>query len=69
MLFNRDIEPSCSYCEKGVRLNAEHVACLKCGVVSSGSSCRHFKYDPLRRIPPRPDSIRKGDYKEEDFVL
>lgn len=69
MLFNKKIEPSCSYCAKGVRLDDEQVACKRCGIVSSGSQCSRFKYDPLKRMPSKPVSLNTDRYSEQDFVL
>ena len=69
MLFNKKIEPSCSYCTKGVRLDEEQVACARCGIVSSYSQCSHFKYDPLKRTPSKHISIKTDKYSEQDFVL
>ncbi|WP_370814035.1 hypothetical protein [Butyricicoccus pullicaecorum] len=31
-------------------------------------ACRAFRYDPLRRIPPKPAVIR-GRFSDEDFTL
>lgn len=69
MLFNKKIEPSCSYCARGTRLNDTEVACLRCGIVSAGGSCRHFKYDPLRREPAHPVLLDTGKFSDEDFSL
>lgn len=69
MLFNKDIEPSCSYCKFGNKISAEEVACIKKGVVSSGYFCRKFKYDPLRREPPIYKLIDTDNLSEEDFEL
>jgi len=69
MLFNKKIEPSCSYCSKGVRINDREVACLRRGVVNAGGSCSKFRYDPLRRQPARPGNISAGKFSEKDFTL
>ena len=69
MLFNKKIEPSCSYCKFGKRVSTEEVACIKKGVVSSGASCRRFKYDPLLREPSAPVLIKNGCFSEDDFKL
>ena len=69
MLFNRKIDPSCSYCRNGVRINERQVACLRRGVVSAGGSCSKFKYDPLRREPAHPVELGKSGYSEKDFAL
>lgn len=69
MLFVKDIEPRCAYCEWGSSLNEEQVACLKKGIVSAAGSCRKFRYDPLRRVPPKPLRADFSKWKDEDFVL
>lgn len=69
MLFNKKIEPSCSYCRFGSRMNDTQVACLKKGVVSSGGSCSKFKYDPLKREPAHPGGVKTEGLSEKDFEL
>ena len=54
MLFQKDIEPRCCYCQRGTQLDEEQILCVKKGVVSPGGSCRAFRYDPLKRVPPPP---------------
>ena len=69
MLFAKKIEPRCSYCQRGTCLDEERVICLKRGVVSSGGHCRAFRYDPLKRVPPKPAALELGRLRDEDFVL
>jgi len=52
-LFQKKIEPRCTYCARGRALSEDQVICDRKGVMSAGSSCRSFKYDPLKRVPPR----------------
>ena len=47
----------------------KEVACLKRGIVSSGGSCRKFKYDPLKRKPPMPAVLDTSVYEQKDFEL
>lgn len=68
MLFRRDIEPRCAYCERGTRVNDTEIRCGRRGSVSPGDSCAAFRYDPLKRIPPRPATLRRK-FKPEDFSL
>ena len=68
-LFQKKIEPRCAYCARGRQLGEEQVVCPKKGVMSAGSHCRAFQYDPLKRVPPRPASLSTGGYSEEDFHL
>ncbi len=69
MLFKKDIEPRCAYCRRGAVLDEERVMCMKRGVTSAADSCSRFKYDPLKRIPPKPISADFSHLKEEDFSL
>ena len=69
MLFRKKIDPRCAYCAKGIRLSDEEVACVKCGIVAAEHHCGAFRYDPLKRVPPRPVKLKTGDLKQEDFDL
>ena len=61
MLFRKDIEPRCAYCAQGVR--------MKKGIVAAENHCFRFRYDPLKRVPPRPAQLSTDGLKEEDFSL
>lgn len=69
MLFAKKVEPRCAYCLRGTTLNENQVICRKKGVVSPGEHCRGFRYDPLKRIPPKHIIPEFGKLKEEDFSL
>ena len=69
MLFDKKMEPRCAYCQRCAPLDEETVMCLKKGVVAAGSHCRSFKYDPLKRVPPRPAAPDFSRLKDEDFTL
>ena len=69
MLFRKDIDPRCAYCKRGQQLNEREVACVKRGVVPVEHACRLFRYDPLKRVPPRPAALDTGRLSEEDFSL
>ena len=69
MLFRKDIEPRCAYCAQGVRINETQVACVKNGIVAAANHCFRFRYDPLKRVPPRPAQLSTDGLKEEDFSL
>ena len=68
-LFQKKIEPRCAYCVRGQMLSEDQVACPKKGVMSPGSSCRAFKYDPLKRVPPRPAKLTASGLTDADFSL
>ena len=54
MLFRKDIDPRCAYCARGSHISDDKVACVKRGIVLPEDRCSAFKYDPLKRVPPRP---------------
>ena len=67
MLFQKNIEPRCTYCQRGTPLDEEKILCTKQGVVAPGGSCRSFKYDPLKRVPEPHiftalPCLEEGDY-------
>lgn len=68
-LFQKKIEPRCVYCARSRALSEDQVVCDKKGVMSAGSHCRAFKYDPLKRVPPRPVKADFSGLKDEDFTL
>ena len=69
MLFQNAIEPRCAYCRRGAQIGDTHVMCLKKGIVSAGGQCRRFRYDPLKRVPPKPVVLDFSRFSEEDFSL
>ena len=69
MLFRRDIEPNCAYCERGTRGGDGEIVCARRGTVAADYHCKSFRYDPLKRVPPRPASLKLGKFRESDFSL
>lgn len=69
MLFRKKIEPSCSYCMHGAKLDDGQVLCSKKGTVSADGKCFSFRYDPIKRIPARPKALDFTKYDNEDFSL
>ncbi len=68
-LLRKNIEPRCTYCAKGSPMaDGERILCRRKGVMNGSGHCSHFSYDPLRRIPPKPASIR-GAFTKADFSL
>ena len=68
MLFRRDIEPNCAYCERGERVSDTEIYCARQGTVAADHHCKAFRYDPLKRIPPRPATLKRK-FRESDFSL
>ena len=55
MIFSKEIEKICAYCEHGRPiLGTQDIICAKKGLVKADFGCARFLYTPLRRIPPRP---------------
>ena len=69
MLFEKDIEPRCAYCKRGSLLGEDQVMCLKRGIMSAAGSCRAFRYDPLKRVPPKPLHPDFSKLRDEDVGL
>lgn len=57
MLFQKNIEPRCTYCQRGTPLDEEKILCTKQGVVAPGgaaapssttpsSGCRRRRWHP-----------------------
>lgn len=55
MVFSKEIEKICAYCEHGRPiLGTDDVICSKKGLKKADHHCRKFLYTPLRRTPPAP---------------
>ncbi len=68
-LFRKNIEPRCAYCAKGSAISEREVICQRKGIVAAEFHCRAFRYDPLKRVPPRPVKLETSRLTEEDFKL
>ncbi len=53
MLFRKEIPRFCACCEHAVPLDASVLLCRRYGVVHAQHVCRHYRYDPTKRLPPR----------------
>lgn len=69
MLFRKKIIRACSYCERGTAMNEDQVLCIKRGIVSADGSCRKFRYNPCKRIPPKMKALDLHKYDDTDFTL
>ena len=69
MLFRKDIEPRCAYCARAGRAGDGEVVCSRKGIVPEDGRCRRFKYDPLKRVPPRPGQLVTRGIKDEDLAF
>lgn len=69
MLFRKNIEPRCAYCTYAAPAEEGTVICRKKGIRMETDKCRKFKYDPLKRVPPRPVNLDFTKYDERDYSL
>ena len=69
MLFRKDIEPRCAYCKFAKNAEPGTVICRKKGIRPESEACRRFRYDPLRRVPPRPTLPDFSKYDDRDYSL
>lgn len=57
-LFGVNISPACKHCEHTLQsFDNDTMLCEKRGVVSKTHKCRHFIYDPLKRVPQKPKPL------------
>ena len=69
MLFRKKIERYCAYCSFAGKIDEETMICQKCGIVPSTHQCRRFRYDPLKRVPPKAKSEDFSRFDKKDFSL
>lgn len=69
MLFRKSIDRYCSYCQFAGRIDGERMICQHCGIVPDSHHCRRFRYDPLKRVPPRPRTQPVSVPEDTDFSL
>ena len=50
-------------------MNEEMMLCAKKGIVQPCDDCRKFRYDPFKRVPPKPKALDFSKYEEDDFSL
>lgn len=69
MLFQRHIEPSCTYCFYGTDLGYDAIACVKRGIMAGYGSCGSFRYEPTKRVPEIVPALKVTGFSKEDFLL
>ena len=52
-----------------MNLSEHQLLCIKHGVVADSYSCRKYRYDPCKRVPPCVKAPDFDKYKDEDFNL
>lgn len=69
MLFRKDIVPYCGYCKHALSAEEGFVICKKKGIMAESQKCRRFRYNPLRRVPPKPALQDFTKYDDRDYSL
>lgn len=69
MLFRKNMERRCAYCEYGTLLQDEKVCCKRKGVKDAQDSCIFFTYDPTKRVPKKAKAVDFAKYEEYDYSL
>lgn len=69
MLFRKKIDQNCTYCTHCAILDNGIILCSKKGFVTSDKKCCAFRYDPCKRIPPKPKALDFAKYDQEDYSL
>ena len=66
--FNKALPHYCEYCINGrVSEFSDEVLCSKKGITHRKDCCRHYKYDPLSRMPKKAELNK--NYSAEDFSI
>ncbi|MBE6925342.1 MAG: hypothetical protein E7461_00720 [Ruminococcaceae bacterium] len=69
MLFRKKIQKDCVYCQHAKASGKKEILCTKRRNRAVTKPCLRFKYDPCKRIPPRPKAPNFAAYKDGDFTL
>lgn len=69
MLFRKNIDRHCEYCQYAGHAGENRMICAKRGIVSPHDHCRSFAYDPLKRIPKRAKAPDFAALNERDYSL
>lgn len=68
LLSEQEFPATCSHCQFGrLAPDTQSVLCIKRGVMQASSSCKKYRYDPLKRKPRQAPKL--PDYQDEDFSL
>ncbi len=63
----KDFERLCVACEHSRIINDENnVLCDLRGIVACTYKCRKFSYDPLKRMPPKSETVTPLEYVDID---
>lgn len=68
MIYDKEIDRICAFCQLGEELSEDTILCRRCGPVTPEFSCRKFCYDPLLRKPALSE-MPKQALSPKDFEL
>ncbi len=68
MIYDKEIDRICAFCQQGEELTEDLILCRRCGPVTPEYSCRKFRYDPMLRKPVLRE-LPTPRVKAEDFKL
>ena len=69
MLFRRNIEPRCAYCNYGMSMGFGEIACSKRGIMEDNGNCGLFRYEPTKRKPEYARNKAAKKIKNTDFSI
>ena len=69
MLFRKKMQKNCFHCLHAKIVSDNEIHCTKRGARTGEKPCFRFKYDPCKRIPPRPKALDFNAYNQDDFSL
>lgn len=69
MLFRKDNDKMCACCKNAGLASNGKLLCPRKGFVRAEDCCRHYRYDPLKRIPKRAKVKDFSGFGEDDFSL
>jgi len=69
MLFDRNIEPSCTYCSHSTDIGRGEIVCVRHGIMAGSGYCGAFRYEPTKRVPQVFPGIKTKGLSQKDFAL
>ena len=68
LIDKKKYSKTCANCLYGrAPKDREVILCEKKGIVEKGDTCRHYKYDPLKRVPNKV--VIDTGFTKEDFEI
>ena len=69
MLYRKNVAKYCAYCTHAGVVDGKVMLCKRKGFVPCSYHCYRFRYDPLKRTPPRITAKDFSKFDEQDFSL